>query len=170
MTFTSAVPIGPGLITRSRSTGASPSAKRISELREEIRKHLLTSFAVSRSAESALSELNETRVEAACNGWDGHGARAVSFESYLYARRFLEALPTTAPPPEVSADPDGEVSLDWTFGPRKALTLSIGVDGRCSYAWIRGKQKSRGTEWFDDEVPANVLSALAQLVRDSQAG
>ncbi len=170
MTLTSAVLRGPGLITRSRSTGASPSAKRISELREEIRKHLLSSLAVSRTTETALSELNEIRVEAAHAGWDGYDARPVSFDAYLYARRFLESLPTTAPPPEVSADPDGEVSFDWVFGPRRALTLSIGVNGRCSYAWIRGNQKSRGTEWLDDEVPTNIVSALAQLVRDAQAG
>lgn len=170
MTMTSAVLKGSGLITRPRSTGTSQFAKRLSELREEIRKHLLSSLAVSRTTESALSELNEVRVEAAEAGWDGHGARPVSFDAYLYARRFLEALPTTAPSPEVSADPDGEVSFDWVFGPRKALTLSIGSNGRCSYAWIRGKQKSRGTEWLDDEVPTNILGALAQLVRDAQAG
>jgi hypothetical protein len=169
MTMTSAVPRGPGLISRSRSTGQSSSAKLLSELREEIRKHLLTSLAVSRTTDSALSELNEIRVEAAHAGWDGYGARPVSFDAYLQARRFLEALPTTAPPPEVSADPDGEVSFDWVFGPRKALTLSIGANGRCSYAWIRGKRTSRGTEWLDDEVPTNIVSALAQLVRDAQA-
>lgn len=169
MTMTAGVLRGPGLVTRSRSTGTSSSARWLSERREEIRKHLLTSFVVSRTTGSALSELNEVRVEAAEAGWDGHGARPISFDAYLYARRFLEALPTTAPSPEVSADPDGEISLDWVFGPRKALTLSIGSNGRCSYAWIRGKQKSRGTEWLDDEVPTNILDALAQLVRDAQA-
>lgn len=160
---------GTGLMTRSRSTGSSQSARRLSELREEIRKHLSTSLAVRHRTESALSELNEVRVEADSTGWDGYGAKPVGFESYQQARRFLEALPTTAPPPEVSADPDGEISLDWTFGPRKALTLSIGANGRCSYAWMRGKSASHGTEWFDDEVPTNILGALAQLVRDAQS-
>jgi hypothetical protein len=169
MTMTSAVLKGPGLMSRSRSTGASASARLLSKLREEIRQHLLTSLAVSRTTESALSELNEIRVEAARAGWDGYGARPVNFDAYLQARRFLESLPTTAPPPEVSADPDGEISLDWVFGPRKALTLSIGANGRCSYAWIRGKRTSRGTEWLDDEVPTNILSALSQLVRDAQS-
>jgi len=168
MTLTSAVLKGSGLMTRSRSTGESPSARKLSELREEIRRHLLTSLAVSRTTESAFSELNEIRREAAHPGWDGHGARPVNFDAYLHARRFLEALPTTTPPPDVTADPDGEISLDWVFGPRKALTLSIGPNGRCSYAWIRGKRTSRGTEWLDDEVPTNILSALAQLVRDAQ--
>lgn len=169
MTMNTAVLRGPGLLTRSRSTGTSSYAEGLRKQREEIRRHLLTSLAVSRTTDSALSELNEVRVEAACPGWDGHGARPINFDAYLQARRFLEALPTTTPPPEVSADPDGEVSLDWIFGPRKALTLSIGANGRCSYAWIRGKRTSRGTEWLDDEVPTNILNALAQLVHDAQA-
>jgi hypothetical protein len=169
MTMTPAVLRGPGLISQSRSTGQSPSARLLSQLCEEIRKHLLTSLAVSWTTESALSELNEIRVAAANAGWDGYGAKAVNFDAYLQARRFLESLPTTAPPPEVSADPDGEISFDWVFGPRKALTLSIGANGRCSYAWIRGRRTSHGTEWLDDEVPANILGALAQLVRDAQS-
>ncbi len=169
MTVTSAVLRGPGLMTRSRSTGQSQSARRLDEWRDEILKHLLASLAVSRTTESALSELNETRLEADHAGWDGHGARPINLDAYSQARRFLESLPTTAPPPEVSADPDGEISFDWVFGPRKALTVSIGANGRCSYAWIRGKRTSRGTEWLDDEVPANILSALSQLVRDAQA-
>lgn len=168
MTLTSTALRGSGLITRPLSTGASQFARQLSELSDKIREHLLTSLAVSRKTESALSELNETRIEAARPGWDGYGAKPVNFDAYLYARRFLEALPTTAPAPEVSADPDGEVSLDWVFGPRRALTLSIGANGRCSYAWMRGKRTSRGTEWIDDEVPTNILGALAELVRDAQ--
>ena len=168
MTMMSAVLRGPGLMIRARS-GASQSAQRLRDLREEIRSHLLTSVAVSQTTKSALCELNEVRVEAAEAGWDGHGAKPLAFDAYLHARRFLEALPTTAPSPEVSADPDGEVSLDWVFGPRRAISLSIGSNGRCSYAWIRGKQRSHGTEWLDDEVPTNILGALAQLVRDAQA-
>jgi hypothetical protein len=169
MTITSALRRGSGLIMRSRSTGESQYAKRLSQWGDDIRKHLLESLAVSRTTESALSELNDTRVEAGHAGWDGYGARPVNFDAYLKARLFLESLPTTAPAPEVSADPDGEISFDWVFGPRKALTLRIGANGRCSYAWIRGKRTSRGTEWLDDEVPASVLNALAELVRDSQA-
>src|SRR5512133_2022680 len=97
MTMTSAVLRGPGLMIRPRFTGASQSARRLSELREEIRKHLLTSVAVGQTTEFSLSELNEVRAEAAETGWDGHGGKPVSFDTYLYARRFLEALPTTAP-------------------------------------------------------------------------
>jgi hypothetical protein len=82
---------------------------------------------------------------------------------------FLNALPSTAPLPEVSADTDGEVALDWIFGERKALTVSIGRTGRCTYAWMLGQRTNRGTDWIDDEIPAQIVIALGQLVRATTA-
>jgi hypothetical protein len=169
MTMTSEAFVGTGLITRPRSNARSDSAVRLRQLSEEIRKHLLTSLAVSRAAERAMTGLKAIRAEAAEPDWNGYGAKALDPDAYANAQRFLEALPTTAPVPEVSADQDGEVALDWDFGHRKALTISIGANGRCSYAWLRGKRASRGTEWLDDEIPSNILRALDQLVRDAQS-
>jgi hypothetical protein len=160
---------GAGLNTRTRSYAASRDAQRLTELADEIREHLLSSIAVSRSAEHALSELNDVLVEAAEAGWNGYGAKPLQTEAYINAKRFLEALPTTAPVPEVSADQDGEISLDWIFERGKALSISIGANGRCSYAWIRGRRISRGTDWLDDEIPSSIVLALGQLVRDAAA-
>ena len=168
MTMTSEAFVGTGLITRPRSNAASDSAVRLKQSIEDIRKHLLTSLAVSRAAECAMTGLKTIRAEAAKPDWNGYGARALDPDAYANAQRFLEALPTTAPVPELSADQDGEVALDWDFGHRKALTISIGPNGRCSYAWLRGKRASHGTEWLDDEIPSNILRALDQLVRDAQ--
>jgi hypothetical protein len=169
MTMTSEAFGGTGLITRPRSNAASDSAARLRQLSEEIRKHLLSSLAVSRAAERAITDLKAIRAEAAEPDWNGYGAKALDPNAYANAQRFLEALPTTAPVPEVSADQDGEVALDWDFGHRKALTISIGPSGRCSYAWLRGKRTYHGTEWLDDEIPSNILRALDQLVRDAQS-
>ena len=169
MTMTSEAFVGTGLITRPRSNAKSVSAERLRQLSEEIRKHLLTSLAVSRAAERAITHLKAIRVEAAEPDWNGFGAKALDPDAYANAQRFLEALPTTSPVPEVSADQDGEIALDWDFGHRKALTVSIGRNGRCSYAWLRGKRASHGTEWLDDEIPSNILRALDQLVRDTQS-
>ncbi len=168
MTMTSEAFVGTGLITRCRSNAASDAAALLRQLNEEIRKHLLTSLAVSRAAECAMNALKAIRAEAAEPDWNGYGAKALDPDAYANAQRFLEALPTTAPVPEVSADQDGEVALDWDFGHRKALTIRIGPNGRCSYAWLRGKSASHRTEWFDDEIPSNILRALDQLVRDVQ--
>jgi len=158
-----------GLLAAPRSTARSESADDLARIRESIRKHLLESYSVRREAERAITELAEVQDSAALPGWDGYGARPVNLWACAHARLFIEALPTTAPAPEVSADPDGEVALDWIFGPRKALTVSIGASGRCAFAWIRGPRTYRGTEWLNDGIPKIIISALSELARDSEA-
>jgi len=159
----------PGLIAPARSTAQSLPAKKIEEMREVIREHLLASYVMRNPAEQVLTELDAVRSEASREGWDGYGARPLDPASYDFAIRFLNGLPTTAPLPEVSADSDGEVALDWVFAERKAMTVSIGPTGRCTYAWMLGQSTIRGTDWIEDEIPASIIFALGQLVRDSPA-
>ena len=158
-----------GLIAPNRSTAQSDSAERLAEIVEQIRMHLLASYAVRHGVEHALEELEATREEASVEGWDGYGGKPMNPEAYLQAKRFLECLPTTAPHPEISADPDGDVALDWLFGPRKALSVSINGAGRCSFACVRGLSSLRGTDWFDDGIPGSIANALSELARDTAA-
>jgi hypothetical protein len=159
----------PGLIAPARSTAQSDPAKNIEKMLYEIQTHLLYSYALSNPGEQVLTELNEVRAEASCEGWDGYGARPLNPDSYGFAIRFLNALPSTAPLPEVSADAEGEVAFDWVFGERKALTVSVGPTGRCTFAWMLGQRTYRGTDWIDDEIPEEIVSALGKLVRDKAA-
>ena len=159
----------PGLIAPARSTAESDFAKVIVKMREDIRGELLTSYVMSSATEKVLTELWEVRSEASSEGWDGYGAKPLDQASYEFAIRFLNALPASAPLPEVSAAGDGEVALDWIFGERKALTVTIGRTGRCTFAWMLGQSTHRGTVWIDDEIPAAIAFALGQLARDASA-
>ncbi len=152
-----------GLITPNRSNAQSEPARRLFELQEQIRQHLLTSYSVRDARERLLDELDSLRVEASHKGWDGYGAEPVKTDAYGFAKTFIKALPTTAPLPELNVDPDGEVSLDWSFGVRRALTVSVGPTGRCTFAWVLGQRSNRGTDWIEDEIPASIAFALHQL-------
>lgn len=158
-----------GLVTPPRSTARSEPAMKLADMQEEIRRHLLLSYVIGNATKRATTQLDEVRSEASCPGWDGYGALPLDPLACVHARLFLNTLPTTAPIPEVSADPDGEVALDWDFGERKALTVSIGPTGRCTFAWMNGQSTIRGTEWMDDEIPASVAFALSQLARGHQS-
>ena len=68
-----------------------------------------------------------------------------------------------SPKIQSSADADGEIALDWIFGERKALTVSIGPTGRCTFAWMLGQRTYLGIDWIDDEIPETIVSALGQL-------
>lgn len=159
----------PGLTSPTRSSGRSDSACQLVRLREQIRQHLLSSISVRSSAEAALDELDAVRAEASHAGWDGCGGSAISVASYRKAREFLAALPTTSPFPEVSVGGDGDVSLDWLFGLRQALTVSISGDGRMTFAWINGHRTCRGTEWFDEGIPGTIADAISILAQQVEA-
>lgn len=157
----------PGLMRPLRSTGQSEPARQILSMQEKIRRHLLESYVIAAPTEQVSARLEELWSEASHTGWDGYGAEPVDPLAYIYARFFVNALPSIAPIPEVSADSDGEVALDWVFGNRKALTVSIGPTGRCTFAWMNGQSTYRGTEWMEDEIPASIVFALAQLARSA---
>ncbi len=152
-----------GLLTPTRSNAQSEPARRLLKMQEEIREHLLTSHTVRDSRERLLDELDSLYRQASHAGWDGFGAEPVSADAYDFAKMFIKALPTTAPLPELNADPDGEISLDWFFGKRHALTVSVGRTGRCTFAWVLGQRSNRGTDWIEDDIPAPIAFALLQL-------
>jgi hypothetical protein len=158
-----------GLFAPTRSTAKSNAAKNIKNMHDEARLNLFTSYAIGNRLENVLNELKEVRSETSTDGWDGYGANPLNPLAYEYAETFLNSLPTTAPLPEVSADPDGEVSLDWVFGERRALTVSIGPSGRCTFAAILGESSYRGTEWIDDEIPASIVFYLRRLAPTASA-
>jgi hypothetical protein len=132
-------------------------------MQERIREHLLTSYTVGDARERLLGDLDSLCLEASRQDWDGYGAEPLNRDAYGFAKAFIKALPTTSPLPELSADPDGEVSLDWSFGKRRALTVSVGSTGRCTFAWLYGQRSNRGTDWIEDEIPASIAFALRQL-------
>jgi len=159
-----------GLISPTRSTAMSEAATRLDAMCEDVRMHLLESFTMRDAAERTLEELEQVQAEASKEGWNGYGAKAVDPDAYRQAKLFLVALPTTAPSPEISADPDGDIAFDWIFGPQKALSVSIGPTGRCTFAWMLGKSTYRGTVWLDDDgIPASIVHALGRLACDASS-
>jgi hypothetical protein len=158
-----------GLITPNRSYAQSEPARFLFHEQERIREHLLTSHTVRDARERLLDDLDSLRLEASIRGWDGYDAEPLNLDAYDFAKTFIKALPTTSPIPELNADPDGEVSLDWSFGKRRALTVSVGPTGRCTFAWVHGQRSNRGTDWIEDEIPASIAFALRQLAPSQMA-
>jgi hypothetical protein len=120
-------------------------------------------------AEAALDDLDTVCSQASRVSWNGYGAKPIDPASYRKAKSFLEALPTTAPFPEISVDGDGEVSFDWMFGRRKAITVSVGGNGRLTFAWMNGHRTYRGTDWLDDGIPSTIADAISNLARQVDA-
>lgn len=122
-----------------------------------------SSLSIDQPRLEAIESLLEVAAEASTEDWDAHGGRPVSGATLSQAVAFLTSLPSTAPTPEVSAHPDGELAFYWSMGPRRTLTISIGATGRLSFAALIGHRRFFGSEYLTDELPEAITLALRQL-------
>lgn len=88
--------------------------------------------------------------------WDNEGAVPVQATSLKLAENFINQLTDDIEEPEISADPDGTLELEWNSEPGKILTLSFGQD-TISYAGYFGpSNKNHGVREFQEEIPDEI--------------
>ena len=120
--------------------------------------------AASSAQSLALSSLARVLEECTQPGWDGYGARAVSVQVAKRVEEFLDALPFAISSPEIVPEPDGELAVDWDFGPNLQLSISIGESGPLHFAGVIGEQRVRhGTEPFEGMVGGDLLHYILDL-------
>ena len=107
--------------------------------------------------------LDDAWQAATTPGWDGYGAAPVSAEALWAAQRFLSVIPEAWPSPEITADPDGEISFEWARGPHWVFTVSVASEGQLSYAGLFGSNRVHGTETFVGTLPEAIVVGLARL-------
>ena len=146
------------------SSGISPAADELRDIIQQALDSLAMSIAVRRTAETAISELRRLQQEASKPNWDGYGALPLDLRSAEQALKFIQALPTTVPVPDVSADPDGEVDLLWQLDPTRTISVSVGPNGKLTYAALIGTAQSYGTEWLSNEIPQPILDGLTRVL------
>ncbi len=130
-----------------------------SRYEEELNQPLSTGPA----KETVLKSLEEILHECQHEGWDGYGATAVLEESVSKAVNFLELFQPGLQMPEVSADPDGEISFEWFKATDRVFSISVGTNGELSYAGIFGPNKTHGVEIFKDQIPKVIFDNLNRL-------
>jgi hypothetical protein len=111
--------------------------------------------------QEALEELAEVWKECQHPGWDGHEALPVEAETLRGAYTLIESLPLGFPRPSISAEPDGQLTLEWYKSPSRTLSVSVDPDGFLHYAGLFGASKRYGTLAYFSSAPAELI----QLVR-----
>jgi hypothetical protein len=105
--------------------------------------------------------VNETREV----GWDGGDAAPVREETIAKVWALLAALPPQVPMPEISAEPDGDVALDWIMDRERQVSVSVRHNGESHFSGLfGGGRKVHGADVFSCAVPPMVLSAIKQVV------
>ena len=101
--------------------------------------------------------------EASSDNWDGYGANVYNKDSLTEAIRFIDMLPTTIPLPEVSTDPDGEISFEWYNKPTWIFSISFSSSKELIYAGKFGQNKIHGVEYFGNEIPKRFVTNLFRV-------
>lgn len=145
------------------SYGVGKEARLLEELYGKVVWRLAASFSLGGSQQNAFRQLYEVLEDCGHANWDGYGAQPISFETYEKAKRFITVLPWGIPAPEVSAEPDGEITFEWYAGQARVISVSVGPNNELAYAGLFGASRAYGTEVFHDEIPEVVLSHIKRV-------
>ena len=110
-----------------------------------------------------IQELDETCEERTTENRDREDAVPVQQGARQYAITVVAELAPGTRFPEVSVDPDGEISLGWHVG-EDVFSVSVSGTGRLSYAGLFGTSDCHGTEWMVAQVPVEITRQLDRLL------
>jgi hypothetical protein len=151
------------LVEHCGSYGVSNEAHRITRMFHRTKLRLHDSFTFGNQGEEMRNKLLDAWRDASKPGWDGYGAMSASEASLHGAWQFIDSLPRYIPAPDVSIDPDGEVSFDWYGGHRRQFSISIGGGGVISYAGLFGSDNVRGRERLEGfAIPHQLIQYISR--------
>lgn len=81
-----------------------------------------------------------------------------------YALMFLNNLSPSIPFPEIALDQDGEIALEWDYGPRKVISIRVAKDGTLHFAWLVGYSSFHGVETLQDQIPDTILIGINRVI------
>jgi hypothetical protein len=110
-----------------------------------------------------IAALEDAYQSASTSNWDGYGANAIKELARSDAERFLELLPSDLTMPEVSIDPDGDISFEWLKSKRYVFSVSLSGNNKIVFAGICGGNDIHGTESFGDTIPGIIIDAIRRL-------
>lgn len=112
----------------------------------------------------AFSELEELSINASRPNWDNLGSAPLDADTYQIAKRFILALPSSIPAPELTVDRDGEVNFDWFGSSGQIFSASLRKDGRIAFAGqISPRSRQSGMEEFNDSVPKRIVESIKTI-------
>lgn len=149
------------------SSGQRVSAAR--HIDQEIRgvsKYLHESRAFGLIGRGTFQELQKTFEECSSEGWDGWRAKPITKEVLRSAKIFLWSLPLGIESPEIGAEPDGAISLEWYRSPSRVISISINPDRYMYYAVVIGTAENHGKGSALFGVSNKTLNLIEEVTRE----
>jgi len=147
------VDVPPAVIRR--ENGASEAALRLNEQLGEFVRH----YAAPR-LDILVPEITSL-VGGGSNGSADLDTAPITSDTATQALKFALLLPNSLPIPEISPDPDGDISFDWISKTGKMFSASIDRSGRIAYAGRFGERsKVHGIEQLSESLPQEILRGI----------
>lgn len=146
------------------SRASSETSRFISQKSEEGLRLLKDSLTFGCLGKKADDELWLQFMECREANWDGHGAEPVADETYQLAAQFLKALPLATVMPDIGAEADGQLTMEWYRTPQRTFSVSISPKGELHYAALIGGSKAYGTEPFFGEIPEAIINLIHRVM------
>ena len=145
----------------SYTIGFSEDSHVIESVLDKIMEHFRESVSLGRS--ETLNSLVEIYSKCYQEDWDGYGAFPINENTFKEALKFIELLPSSLPMPEITAEPGGEIGLEWRKGKRQIFVASVNGKNLITYAGIFGINKTHGTEYFGESIPRVIIENIRRL-------
>ena len=97
--------------------------------------------------------------------WDGLEAAPIPESAFQEARTFLRKLPPSVPMPEVIAEPDGYLGLEWYTNKWLLYVVSFNGSGVLSCSGLIGSERIYGSRYMDEGIPAEILRNIAKALQ-----
>jgi hypothetical protein len=124
---------------------------------------LQKSNALGFAAKGTFQQLEEVFEECSSEGWDGERAKPISVEVLQCTRRFLSLFPLGIEAPEIGAEPDGSITLEWYRSPNKVVSISINPDDWVYWAALIGASRRHGADYSLMGISDDLLRTILQV-------
>jgi hypothetical protein len=146
------------------SMGFGEENQRLMSKLDKAKDEMLTTNSIGRQLNDTIVELRELVDEYSEVGWDGYDALPLTEGAYTEAKRILENLLFfNIPSPEITAEPSGDIALEWYKGNNQIFILSVSGSNEIVYAGIFGMNKTHGKEYFFNSLPSIIIDNLRRL-------
>lgn len=137
----------------------------VAQEREKVFEILQMSNTLGFAAKGTFQQLDEIFEECSSAGWDGDRAKPISSEVLQCAKLFLRSFPLGIEAPEIGAEPDGALTLEWYRSPDRVISISINPGGWLYYAAIIGATRRHGLDFALFDVSDDLLGLILQVTR-----
>ncbi len=110
-----------------------------------------------------LAELLAVWHQSNTANWDGYGATAIAEKTLHLTEVLVEKLPPHAPLPDVGAEADGHMTLEWRNGSDRLISVSVDPNLRLHYVAVIDREQHHGCVPYSPILPRSILNLVLDV-------